>query len=185
MSESIFLTVKINDKCQPIDRGEMYSDPVDDALSEKGFGEVVGEGSQLDDDFKVAYCELEVELKTSLETGAKLIIETLEKAEIPKGSQIIIDGNCYKEFGATEVLAVSLDCLTLPDEVYEKNDINDSIASIEELLGEHGEMSSHKMTNEDLIIYYKGLSFSKMKDLMGEYMNTHPLFVNSKVFQEA
>ena len=40
MSQKKYLTVRINDKCQPLDRRKLYEVPLDKALRKEGLGEV-------------------------------------------------------------------------------------------------------------------------------------------------
>lgn len=178
------IIVRINDKCQPLDRGDLYEDPLIDAFENSGLGEVTGGGSQLDENYQITYCELEVIVNGDLNKAVELIIETLNKTGIPKGSKIIID-DTEQEFGANEQMAIYFDNVSLPTDVYENNNINDVISDIDEILGDNGKMTSHGRNETCTIVYYTGPSFEKMSSLISDYASKHPLLKNSVVKQSA
>lgn len=184
MSNETFLTVRINDRCQPIDRGYLYEDPMHDTLEEKNLGEVTGGGSQLDENYQIEYCELEVLITGDLDEAKKVIAETLEKQGLPKGSKIITE-NEETPIGNHEVMAIHFDNVNLPDSVYEENDINDVLEEIEELLGDNGQRNSHTANNEETIVFYGGVSFDTMKSKVEKYISKHPLLENGKITQAA
>jgi hypothetical protein len=184
MSNEIFLTVRINDKCEPIDRGDMYEDPLNDALEEKKLGEVTGGGSQLNDQYQVEYCELEVCITGDLDEAKKVIIETLENNGLPKGSKIILNDE-ETLIGNHDVLALHFDNVNLPESVYEENNINNVLTEIEELLGDCGQRNSHTSSNEETVVYYGGVSFAIMKEKIEQYVASHPLCKNGKIEQAA
>jgi hypothetical protein len=184
VNQEVFLTVRINDKCEPIDRGDMYEDPLHDALEEKKLGEVTGGGSQLNENYNVEYCELEVCLTGNLEEAKKVIIETLEKVGLPKGSKILLEKEEIP-IGNHDVMAVHFDNLSLPNSVYEENDINDVLEEIENLLGDKGRRNSHRSGKEETIVYYGGISFETMKDAVSEFITNHPLCQNGGITQDA
>lgn len=184
MTQGLFLTVRINDRCQPIDRGDIYEDPLSDVLEEKNLGEVTGGGSQLNDNYQIEYCELEVHVTGDLTEAKQVITEILEKQGVPKGSKIIIDDQEFP-IGIHEVMAIHFDNLGLADSVYEENDINDVLADIEELLGDNGQRNCHTASNEETIVFYGGLSFELMKSKVVDYVSQHPLLKNGKISQAA
>jgi len=183
MSKEIYLTVRINDKCGPIDRGDIYEDPLDEVLQEQKLGEVTGSGTQLNEDNKIEYCELEVSITGDVEKTKKVIIDTLNEIGTPKGSKLI-EENGETTFGNKEVMAVYFDNL-LAEEVYEKNDINDVLAELHDLLGGKGEMANHSATEEETIVYFKGTSFVKMEKAVSEYCAKNELCENGKILQES
>lgn len=184
MSNEVFVTVRINDKCKPLDRGEFYEDPLQEALDEKKLGEIVGGGSRLNKQNLIEYCEIEVLVTGDLEETTKVITETLEDQGLPKGSKIILDD---KEvlIGNHDVLALHFNNKDLADSVYEDNDINEVLSKVEELLGETGQRNSYTNSNEESIIYYGGASFDVMKQKIGEFVASHPLCDKGKITQAA
>ena len=176
--------VRINDKCQPLDRGDLYEEPLNDALESSGLGEVTGGGSQMDENLQIAFCELEAEVTGDLDEAKKVIQDAMRKAGAPTGSKIIID-DTEEECGVNEQMAVYFDNVNLPEEVYEAHDINDLIANIEEVLGDNGEMTSHGRSETHTIAYFTGPSFQTMKENISEIFNEHPLLKNGVIEQSA
>ena len=182
MSKEQFLTVRINDKCEPIDRGDIYEDPLDEALQKAKLGEVTGGGSQLNESYKIEYCELEIAVTGDLEKTKQLIVNVLNEIGIPKGSKLIHEDDEIA-FGNKDVMAVSFSNL-LADEVYDNNDINDVLEKLHQLLGDNGEMANHQATNDETIVYFKGHSFQMMKESIAAYCSTNELCEDGKIFQE-
>ncbi len=185
MTTETFLTVRINDRCQPIDRGD-YEDPLDDALIEKKLGEVTGGGTQLGEDGVIEYCELEVLIKGDLDEAKQLIKETLENNGLPKGSKILGHGNDEDmPIGNHDVMAVHFDNVGLPDSVYDDYDINDVLDEIESLLSGKGRRNSHAIIKDESVVYYGGESFSIMKAAIEDYFQNQPLCENGRITQAA
>ena len=184
MSNEVFVTVRINDKCGPLDRGEFYEDPLQEALDEKKLGEIVGGGSQLNKQNLIEYCEIEILVTGDLEETTKVITETLEDQGLPKGSKIILDDREIL-FGNSDLLALHFNNRDLANSVYEENDINEVLAKVEELLGESGKRYSYTNSREESILYYGGASFEVMKQKISEYVASHPLCEKGKITQAA
>ena len=69
----------------PMDRGEKYEDPLNDALGE--LGEVTGGGSQLGEGDTIAFCGLDV-VVNHRENGLKVIRECLRSCGAPPDTVI-------------------------------------------------------------------------------------------------
>lgn len=65
MTDSRIVIAHLNDRAQPLDRGELYEDPFDHVLKQASLGAVTGGGTQLADDGEVAFCDVEIKSKTS------------------------------------------------------------------------------------------------------------------------
>ena len=90
--ETTFVFIKILDSIMPIERGEKYEDPLDNALKSAGLGEVTGGGSQLgspkaDGSASIAWVGVDVELN-DIERGVPFLVAELKKLGTPKGSTI-------------------------------------------------------------------------------------------------
>jgi hypothetical protein len=59
---NFFFYVRIPEDVQPIERGERYEDPLQDALNAEDLGEVTGGGSQMGEGKSIAFCGLDVEV---------------------------------------------------------------------------------------------------------------------------
>ena len=122
-----FVLVTIWEHIEPIARGDRYEDPLYDALGEEDL-KIVGGGSSFTRELGIEYVNIELEL-TSLALIPK-IIETLEQQGAPKGSDLkyTFEGKeTIKEFGTTECLALFLDGVNLPKEVYQSTDIDELV----------------------------------------------------------
>ena len=119
------LVIQLNDKINPIDRGEVYEDQLNEFLAKNEYGEVIAAGTVLEKNGEVALCDITIELLNSKESNQIIseIIEELEKLGAPNGSKLIIEKTKQEiEFGALEGLGIYLDGVNLPDKVYKEAD---------------------------------------------------------------
>lgn len=56
-------TLELNARLRPLDRGDIYEDPLHEILEEHGLGETSGGGTGMGDNGEVAYCDVELSLK--------------------------------------------------------------------------------------------------------------------------
>ena len=80
-----FFYVLIHEPLGPMDRGEKYEDPLNDALGE--LGEVTGGGSQLGEGDSIAFCGLDV-VVNHRENGLRVIRECLRSCKAPSNTII-------------------------------------------------------------------------------------------------
>jgi hypothetical protein len=72
-----FFYILIRESLGPIQRGEKYEDPLNDALGE--LGEITGGGSQLGDNGSIEYCGIDV-VVNHREPGLNVIRQCLRQA---------------------------------------------------------------------------------------------------------
>ena len=120
---------------EPLDRGDRYEDPLQAALEAAGAGEVTGGGSLLGEDGRIEFADVEIAV-ADLGPALDLVISTLERAGAPAGSAILVGDEVVREFGTQQCLAIHLDGVSLPDEVYAELDFDQVVADIESLAGE-------------------------------------------------
>src|SRR6266566_6246698 len=121
-----FVYAKLLDRIMPLDRGERYDDPLEEALAQRGFGEVSGGGTMQQKDAEIEYVGLYLSL-TDLHEGIPFVGTFLEERGAAKGSSLIVSAGEAKRtigFGTADGIGVYLDGLNLPDEVYRECDIN-------------------------------------------------------------
>src|SRR5687768_3376394 len=108
---------------EPIDRGDRYEDPLDAALGKASLGRVTGGGSQLDELGGITFADIEIEL-ANLDDAPRVVADALEAAGAPQGSELLLasDESVLREFGTHQCLAVFLDGISLPAEVYAELD---------------------------------------------------------------
>lgn len=182
----IHLTVRLNAKLQPLDRGDLFEDPLDQALRAGETGGITGGGTQLDANGEIAYCDMEIELKGEREQGAQDIIEKLETLGAPKGSWLKFVGDGDKlEFGVNEGLGVYLNGSDLPAEVYETTDVNFVYSELNRLCNGWGQVMSHWEGPSETALYLYGPSFEKMKVTIQPLLDSYPLCQQCRVQQIA
>src|ERR1700692_5118016 len=91
--ESNYIVAQLNDKIMPIDRGDVYEDPLDELLKNKGYGSISGGGTLQSKSGEIEYCDVEIEIIKDDLTKEEIseLIETLEALGAPKGSKLIIE----------------------------------------------------------------------------------------------
>ena len=180
MSPAKVITARLNDKCQPVHRAR-YETPLDALLKGKGIGSVQGGGSQLDANGEVAYCEINIALRT-LEPGTlQIVMDELERLGAPKGSKLLIGAGSEAAFGKNEGLAFYFDNVGLPREVYATNDINDALERFAEAIDGVGAMHSFMNGARETAVYLYGPSFASMKAALSPIVDRHPLCKGARI----
>src|SRR5437868_5292169 len=126
-AEPIFAYAQLNARIMPLDRGERYEDPLADALAENGLGEITGGGSLQAENGEIQYCGIDIDL-FDVAKAVPFICDFLARCGAPKGSKLQYEHGGSKievPFGSLEGLAIYLNGTDLPDEVYQKCDINE------------------------------------------------------------
>ena len=134
MPTSQLVIARLYEHVEPIDRGERYEDPLQAVLEAAGLGRVTGGGSQLNELGGIEFADLEIEL-ANLDDALATTIRTLEAAGAPVGSEILHDGNVLREFGTNECLAIFLDGVSLPDDVYADLDFEAVVTQLGDAAG--------------------------------------------------
>ena len=115
---------RLNDRSQPMDRGERYEDPLEAFLKANGLGEVSGGGTQLLETGEIEYREVELQLTSTAPEVLAAVAEQLQSAGAPKGSCLVQPNGTEQPLGRQEGLAVYLNGTDLPDETYRDCDID-------------------------------------------------------------
>jgi hypothetical protein len=176
------LWITINARLRPLDRGERYEDPLEEALDAKAPGSAIGGGGTLmSPEGEPTLSDVDLDVAGDPQAVLALTIATLEAAGIPKGSIIRLDDGEPVPFGVTEGLAVYLNGTDLPAEVYENNDVNDLIAALLDALGENGEMQSYWEGPRETALYLYGPSAARMSELIAGVLGAAPLAQRCRV----
>ena len=130
------VTARIWEPIEPIARGERYEDPLQDALQRAQLGTVDGGGSQLTKLGEVLFAELELHL-ANLDKAVDLTKRVLESTGAPQGSELRFGDQQRTPitFGTQQGLAIYLDGVSLPPEVYSALDLAAVVKQIEDRLG--------------------------------------------------
>lgn len=177
-----FITVTLNDKIQPIDRGDYYEDPLDEYIQLNQIGEVTGGGTIQAENGEIEFVDIEIQLNAEIEPkkAAFKIIEFIKNA--PKDSKLRIE-NTKEEifFGEKEGLAIYLDAQNLEPEVYENSDVNFVVSEVKRLIGDESEIVRFWEFPDKTALYFYGDSFTKMKEQINNLMSEYPLCKNAKI----
>jgi len=183
-SYDVGVTAQMNARLQPMHRGH-FEDPLFELLEQQKLGEVSGGGTQLaDEPYGVAYCDIEIHLADSKPTTLGVVIAELNRLGAPKGSKLHVDGKTIP-FGVHEGLALFLNGMDLPDEVYRDSDINHVIEECERLMRGGGRMLSYWEGSRDTALYFYGPSFAKMKAAIEPFLASYALCQKHRIEQIA
>ena len=175
--EPVFAYALINARVMPISRGDLYEDPLMNALEENGYAEVTGGGTMQSETGEIEYCGIDLDI-FNLEDGIPFICDFLATSGAPQGSKLQYELNGEQQevpFGFLEGLAIYFNGSDLPDEVYENHDINDVYDEIHDLLGERGQIQGHWDGPTETALYLYGYSVEEMQQLIANLMSTNPL----------
>ena len=168
---------QLNARVQPIDRGDRYEDPLQEALESNGFASVVGGGAMQSINGEIEYCGIDLDIYSFAE-GVPFICDFLSKLGAPRGSKLQYEDDGEQQevpFGNLEGLAIYFNGTDLPGEVYENCDINYVIEEINRLLGDRGEMQGYWQGPTETALYFYGYAVPEMKELIALFMAEYPL----------
>lgn len=172
---SIFVVAQLNARLRPLDRGDIYEDPLDAFLSQQELGEVTGGGSLQGVTGEIMHCNIDLELmRIGVET-LKLLQQKLESLGAPKGSFLIPGSDNRIPIGINEGLAVYLNGTDLPDNVYEECDVNVVWDQFEKLLESEGKIHSYWQGPKETALYIYGPSYETMVERIWPFLGSYPL----------
>ena len=183
-----FIVATLNDKIMPLDRGEIYEDPLEELLKANGIGEVTGGGTMQLKSGELEYCDLEIKLNSNEinEDDIQLIIKKLEELGAPKGSSLLIEKTEQKiQFGKKEGLGIYLDGINLSDEVYKSSDSEALAVEIRRLAGIKDNTLRYWQGNTETGLYFYGDSFEHIKNSINDFVSSHPECENCRIEQIA
>lgn len=174
---SIVIVAHLNARLQPVQRGKFFEDPLDVILKEKGIGEVVGGGTDLaPDPFGISACDIEISVTDCSEAVLKEVKQVLDLLGAPKGSELRLPGPVSPiAFGVMEGMAIFINGTDLSAETYANSDINKTITSLCDALGEQGELRGYWEGNRETALYFYGSNFLAMKASVTPYIDSDPL----------
>jgi hypothetical protein len=184
--EPEFIVVTINARIQPVHRGEIYEDALDEILSKNSIGEVSGGGTLQSQSGEIEYCDVEIQVNNSSNDTVNLIRSSLEEIGVPKGSKIKIEATDSEiKFGTLEGLAIYLNGTDLGDEVYANSDSNYVYSELDRLTQGNGKVYGYWQGPTETALYLYGTSFSQMKSQISELVNNYPLCQKCRIEQIA
>ena len=170
---------KINARVQPMDRGDIFEDPLSEALEENSLGEVTGGGTMMFENGEIEYVGVDIDLYDK-EEGITFVCKCLEELGAPKGSVLEIDNERYP-FGHAEGVGIYIDGVNLSDDVYRQCDINVVCSEIQKRIEGIGDILGHWQGPQDTALYLYGRSAKKMKELIADFIASYPLCEGAKI----
>lgn len=167
----------LNARLQPVQRVERYDDPLHEFLQARSAGSVEGGGTLLAEDGEVESADVEIELHDP--DQLELLAQAFELLGAPRGSMLQA-GDRTLPLGRLEGLGLYLNGTDLPAEVYGASDVNQVIATLEELLGHAGELHGWWEGPRETALYFYGSSYDAMAELLRDYVATEPLCAQSR-----
>lgn len=182
--KTVPVTACLNVRLMPIDRGDVFEDPLDEWLQEQGLGDVDGGGCGLCETREIAFCDVEMNLKDASDEVLNQVIQKLEEMSAPKGSSLKWEGSS-REFGTLEGMGIYLNGTDLPDEVYASNDVNQLIGELAKALEGKGEYFGGWDGPTETGLYCYGPSFQDMRNAVSAVLESEPLAQASRIEQIA
>lgn len=179
------VTIRLNDRTQPIHRGERYEDPLDEVLQLRNMGRVTGGGTQLAATGEIAFCDIEVELHGSLHDALPVMKSEIERLGAPRGSALLLHEQQTVPCGQLEGMAIYLDGHGLPEHVYRDCDVNIVVSELCQNLGDGGELHSYWEGATETALYFYGPSFATMCERTRDFVCSYPLCQQARVVQIA
>lgn len=182
-----YVVARLNARVQPMDRGEYYEDPLEETLGKAGLGEITGGGTQLaDEPAGIEFCDIEIRVSSVSDETLLAISKRLEELGAPKGSKLIVEAEEREvPFGQYEGMAVFLNGVDLPDNVYKECDFDTVVDSFNQLMGEKGQYRGFWQGERETGIYCYGPNYLEMKAAITPFLTSYPLCEGARVEQIA
>ncbi len=178
-----FAYAQLLDRIMPLARGERYEEPLDEALAQRGFGEVVGGGTMQQKSGEIEYVGIDLNLR-HLQESIPFVCSFLEERGAAKGSALMVSVGEAKRtipFGVAVGIGVYLDGVNLPPEVYRECDINVVWEEFSRRLEGEGEIRGHWHGPTETALYIYGKSKSRMRVLLSDYTRRYRLCHGARV----
>lgn len=181
--QSTFAFAQLNARIMPLNRGEWYEDPLMEAFTDNGFGQVTGGGTMQSKEGEIAFCGIDLDL-FDVPNGVPFVCQFLNKCGAPRGSKLEYELEGKKievPFGVTEGLALYLNGTDLPENVYEECNLDKVIEGINQLLGDRGAIMGYWTGPTETALYLYGNSADEMRELISPFVAEYPLCQRARV----
>lgn len=182
----LFVTIDMNARYLPIDRGEYVEDPLDKIVTELEIGFLDGGGTLVEKGKPVERCDATFFIAFD---KIEVFTEIVGKfPPIPKGSFLEYEIPSGKKeaipIGTAECVSVTFDN-TLEEEVYEENDINDLIGAIINQLDENFISFAYWNGQDTTLAFFYCYNFSSAEAVVKELVCANPLGANAVFGRDA
>lgn len=178
------VVARIPEHIEPLDRGQRYEDPLNEALAGRGLGMLTGGGTHLSPESEIGYVDLEIAL-ADLNGALDVVKQTLESRGAPVGSQLLFRRNDIDEeipFGVQEGVAIYLDGVSLPNEVYERTNIQEFVERVANAVASvGGEWRGSWNGPAETALYQFGPSADAMLDALVPVFDSFAICQNARV----
>lgn len=179
-----FVTARIWEPIQKVYRVTKYEIPLASALVTHGAGEITGVNSLMTRELEIERVEFEM-LLNDLDKSVEVVKLVLEQAGAPAGSELCFSRDEKDEiirFGSKEGLAIYLDGINLPDEVYDTCSCDGLAALISNALASvGGEIFGSWVGRSETCIYIYGPNAEHMFSVMEPILSAYPLCQNARI----
>ena len=177
----------LNARIMPVARAEVFEIPLDEALAERGIGEVAGGGTLQAKDGEIIHCGLDVDLELT-PSNLEFVCGFLARRGAPKGSKLQFERNGVEEevpFGHTEGIGVYLNGTDLPDEVYKNSDVNVVMETFDKLTSDVCVLRGYWRGPRETALYMYGPSSAELQSRISPFMAEYPLCQKARIVQLA
>jgi hypothetical protein len=178
------IIARIAEHIEPLDRGRRYEDPLNEALASGELGMLTGGGTHLTPESEIGYVDLQIAL-ANLNGALDIVKQTLESQGAPVGSQLLFRRSGIDEeipFGVQEGVAIYLDGVSLPNEVYERTNIQEVVQRVAEAVESvGGEWRGSWSGPSETALYQFGPSADAMLDALLPVFDSYAICQNARV----
>ena len=179
----IEVNITLNEPVQPVERGERYEDPLFELLEKAALGGAGdGGGTLCGKDGEIEEADFDVSI-TSLD-AISVIQRFLAETGAAKGSVLRYQQGkktVVVPVGITEGLAIYLDGVTLPKEVYTPNCLEEMLDKLSAALGDDFDFRGSWQGPRETALYLYGLSAEQLLAKVEPVLRAAPLAQNARV----
>ncbi|WP_141456288.1 hypothetical protein [Pseudoxanthomonas sp. z9] len=176
-AQATFVYARLNARLLPLDRLELYEDPLQEALEASGVAEVTGGGTMQRQTGEIEYCGIDLDVY-DMDTAVPALCDLLERMGAPRGSRLEFEQDGERRevaFGKQRGLAIYLNGTELKPEVYAESDVNHVWSEIERLMDGIGSIQSYWEGPTETALYLYGDSIDAMRERIASFMAAYPL----------
>ncbi len=180
---TLSVNITLNEPVRPVDRGDRYEEPVFAALAQTGLGgSGDGGGTLCNADGEIDAADFDATITAP--AAIAVIARVLETAGAAKGSKLEYerDGQTVVvPFGITEGVAIYLDGISQPAEVYETTNPTELLDKLAEVLGEDLDYRGSWQGPRETALYLYGLDAEVLFSRIEPVLRHYPLSRNARV----